>query len=283
MVSDKNGVKGAMALTKPKRASVKVFKDFLVSSRDTSPFKRRLLKRMYQLVNSSMKFNNLGTTVYNLYSVISSWMNLIKDCKEAKTHLSMTLSDFKEESYLKSMFPFFFKRAMDPSKNLQEFHHGNNTLETTSLTPSSLNFKVSARKTGELIKYNLKASAPYWSKTMVGSGLVEQMGTQHGQSVEPTSGLIQTFRDEVGWESVVEVFFVFEWVVTRGVRHGTRFEPTIKHFFDTSQDTLTLTRWDGDVIDLVSVDVGDVFSARKLLQFVDGTNTDNFFKVFRHP
>lgn len=40
----------------------------------------------------------------------------------------------------------------------------------TALTPSTLNFISIALTAGELTKYNLTASAPYYSITNVGSG-----------------------------------------------------------------------------------------------------------------
>lgn len=64
----------------------------------------------------------------------------------------------------------FFKTAVCVMKNLKALYHGKKTLLMISLTPSSLKRRNSARTTGELIKYKRKASAPYLSRTRVGSG-----------------------------------------------------------------------------------------------------------------
>jgi anthranilate/para-aminobenzoate synthase component II len=50
------------------KVSKSVFKAVIVSSGPPSPFKRARLKRMYQLVSSSMSNNSRGTTVYRRYA-----------------------------------------------------------------------------------------------------------------------------------------------------------------------------------------------------------------------
>ncbi|KAH3676914.1 hypothetical protein OGATHE_001404 [Ogataea polymorpha] len=100
---------------------------------------------------------------------------------------SMTFSDLDSGSYLKSIPSFFLSKATCPSRNLYEFHHGSRTLETTSLTPSSLNLSVSALKTGELIKYNLRASAPYLSQRANTDNLLEIFRNPQGQWSAPVS------------------------------------------------------------------------------------------------
>jgi len=47
---------------------------------------------------------------------------------------------------------------------------GKKTSLIVLLTPFSLKFKDSALTNGELIKYNLIASAPYYSTIFIGSG-----------------------------------------------------------------------------------------------------------------
>jgi hypothetical protein len=79
---------------------------------------------------------------------------------------------------------------------------------------------------------------------------VEQMCSENQKGVEPSSSLIDTFRNEIGGESVVELFVgEFEGVVLLSVRHAeisgqqgflecpenspSRFEPTVKDLFNS--------------------------------------------------
>jgi hypothetical protein len=45
------------------------------------------------------------------------------------------------------------------------------------------------------------------------------VGGQNQQSVEPTTGLVNTLGDEIGRECLLEELFVFEWVVELGIWH----------------------------------------------------------------
>mmetsp|Transcript_171978 Transcript_171978/g.551233 ORF Transcript_171978/g.551233 Transcript_171978/m.551233 type:complete len:309 (+) Transcript_171978:1169-2095(+) len=95
--------------------------------------------------------------------------------------------------------------------------------------------------------------------------LVEEVGGQHHQSVKPAPGLIQALSDEVGWESLLEVFLVLERVVLAAVGHGTTLKPAVEHLVDSLQDSLALLGGDGDVIDEMPMDVRDL-PARILLK-----------------
>src|SRR5690606_537373 len=68
-----------------------------------------------------------------------------------------------------------------------------------------------------------------------------------------------------------------------GVRHGTRFEPTVEHLLDTAKDTLALLGGNGDVVDAVSVEIGDILNTGKLLELLDGANTDHLLLILGHP
>jgi len=55
------------------------------------------------------------------------------------------------------------------------------------------------------------------------------------QSVEPSSGLINTLTDEISREDLRKLFFVcWERVVDLSIGHGTTFEPAIKDLLNTS-------------------------------------------------
>lgn len=60
------------------KTSNNTFKEITYYSIPSSPFILDLFNLIYTLVKSSKNLNNLGTTVYNLYLLISSLKNLIK-------------------------------------------------------------------------------------------------------------------------------------------------------------------------------------------------------------
>lgn len=71
--------------------------------------------------------------------------------------------------------------------------------------------------------------------------MVSDSSGDNVEGIEPTSGLIKTFTDEISGESLFEFFGgSAERIMALSKRHRTRFEPAIEHFVDSSQDTLTL-------------------------------------------
>ena len=54
-------------------------------------------------------------------------------------------------------------------------------------------------------------------------------------------------------------FFSFRMLKNYGRRGDppAGFKPAIKNLFNTSQDSLSLLRWNGDVVDLVPMDIVD--------------------------
>src|SRR5699024_6445535 len=58
--------------------------------------------------------------------------------------------------------------------------------------------------------------------TVLEREFTEQMSSQDGQGIEPTTGLVQTFRDEITRETLLKLLLVFEWVVLRRIRHASR-------------------------------------------------------------
>lgn len=109
------------------------------------------------------------------------------------------------------------------------------------------------------------------------------MCTKYEQSVEPTSSLINTLSNEIGRVGFVESINILEGVMRLSVGHGTRLEPTIKDFLDPLQITLALLRGDGDTVDTLSVEIGDIVSTGELLELFDGTDADDFLHVFTGP
>ncbi len=104
------------------------------------------------------------------------------------------------------------------------------------------------------------------------------------KGIEPTSGLIETFTDEVSGESLFELFGGGgERIMALSERHRARFEPAIEDFIDSSKDTLALLGRNGDVINVILVQIGNVLDTRKLLKFFDGANADHFLEVFGSP
>mmetsp|Transcript_29652 Transcript_29652/g.54416 ORF Transcript_29652/g.54416 Transcript_29652/m.54416 type:complete len:299 (+) Transcript_29652:1280-2176(+) len=93
--------------------------------------------------------------------------------------------------------------------------------------------------------------------------LVEQRRTQYHQRVEPPARLVESLSDEVRGKSALELLLVLERVMLRGVRHGTRFEPTIEHLVHASQHRpRILLRRDGNLVDHVLVQVRHTHAAQ---------------------
>ena len=92
-------------------------------------------------------------------------------------------------------------------------------------------------------------------KTIRHNSLVGYRVEYHcGDSVEgeePTTGLVNTLGDEVGWinTAIVEGFLVFEWIVNLCVWHRTRIKPYINKVKFTSQDMSCLA----DELDIIHV------------------------------
>lgn len=55
----------------------------------------------------------------------------------------------------------------------------------------------------------------------------------------PSSCLVNALSDEVCWESVLKLPFVFKGVVGLGVRHAATLKPAVEHLRDPPQHTLT--------------------------------------------
>lgn len=88
---------------------------------------------------------------------------------------------------------------------------------------------------------------------------VEQGSADHIQSVEPPSGLVYAFRNEVCWVDTFELFFCHRvGVVHLGIRHRTTFEPAIEHFRYPLQIPFALFGRDSDVVDVFPMDILDV-------------------------
>lgn len=109
-------------------------------------------------------------------------------------------------------------------------------------------------------------------------------GRDDHQGVEPTTSLVDTLSDEVGWESFHELLVTDrEWVVALGEWHGATLEPTIEYLRDSSQNTLALLRGDCKVVNVFSVKIGDVSTSSQLLKLLDGANTDYLLIIIGDP
>lgn len=96
--------------------------------------------------------------------------------------------------------------------------------------------------------FNLRSKNQTADNDILGRWLIEEVGRKNEQSVEPTTSLINTFRNEIGRESVLEFVLVLERIVLLSIRHRTRLEPAIKDFFNTAKDTTSSLGRNGDVI-----------------------------------
>ena len=50
----------------------------------------------------------------------------------------------------------------------------------------------------------------------------EQMRGEDKQRVEPATGLVYTFRNEIGREGTLELLLVLKWIVLLGIRHASK-------------------------------------------------------------
>ena len=87
------------------------------------------------------------------------------------------------------------------------------------------------------------------------------MGREHQQRIEPSSSLINTFRDEIPREGILEQLFVLEWIVSLSVGHTARLEPTVEDLFDALEVPFAFFRGDGDVVDFITMEIRDAFDA----------------------
>ena len=111
--------------------------------------------------------------------------------------------------------------------------------------------------------------------------LSEQRGGEHDERVEPSSGLVEPFRDEIGGEMFVEVGFVFKRIMLLRVGHGAAFKPAVEHFRDAGQDRAGF-RLDRELVDEMLVDIVDLLSG-ELFEFGDGADADRFAGLFAAP
>ena len=136
---------------------------------------------------------------------------------------------------------------------------------------------------------------------------IEQHRGDGVQREEPTAGLIDTFRDEIGGEVGLEELLVLERVVQLAVRHGAGVEP---HVDEVALAVHLLTRrrnqHDGINIRFMEVNIIVVVLLRHVIDFeiliriirhetgldglvdfghqlLDGADADLFFLVFGSP
>lgn len=64
----------------------------------------------------------------------------------------------------------------------------------------------------------------------------------------PSSCLVNALSDEVCWESVLELPFVFKGVVDLCVRHAATLKPAVEHLRDPPQHALTTPGGDCQIV-----------------------------------
>jgi hypothetical protein len=98
------------------------------------------------------------------------------------------------------------------------------------------------------------------------------VGRENEQGVEPTTSLVKTLSNEIGGVNFGEFVLVFERVVLLGERHGTRLEPTVQDFGGTAQDTFTPARGDSQVVNVVTVEIGNACNTGQFLKLSNGAD-----------
>ena len=91
-------------------------------------------------------------------------------------------------------------------------------------------------------------------------GVVEQRSPQNEERVEPPTGLVNALGDKVGREASLKDFLVLERVVKLGIWHGARLEPAVKHLEDAMERLASLLRGDGEVVDALAMQIGNLLS-----------------------
>mmetsp|Transcript_22495 Transcript_22495/g.73070 ORF Transcript_22495/g.73070 Transcript_22495/m.73070 type:complete len:643 (+) Transcript_22495:1232-3160(+) len=113
---------------------------------------------------------------------------------------------------------------------------------------------------------------------------VEERRGEHHQRVEPSTRLVEPFRDKVGGKVVLEELFVLERVVQLRVRHAPALEPAVEDVLDAFEHAKlgAALRRDGEVVDEVTVYIRDL-GARQLLELLDGADDHLLLTVVRAP
>mmetsp|Transcript_6192 Transcript_6192/g.15930 ORF Transcript_6192/g.15930 Transcript_6192/m.15930 type:complete len:430 (-) Transcript_6192:1112-2401(-) len=112
--------------------------------------------------------------------------------------------------------------------------------------------------------------------------LAKEGSPKHGERVEPTSCLVNTFCDEVGRERAIKALLLLVRVVSRGIGHRARLEPAVKHLRNAPQNTLPLLRRDSNVVNRFTMEVLDPH-ARQLLEVRNRLDAHALFVVITDP
>lgn len=65
--------------------------------------------------------------------------------------------------------------------------------------------------------------------------------------------------------------------------HRTAFEPAVKYLFNSLQVALAHLRWNGEMVDVLSMQICDFLDSCQLFQLLNGTDAYNFLTIVRNP
>src|SRR5690242_7854117 len=101
------------------------------------------------------------------------------------------------------------------------------------------------------------------------------MCAKNSQCIEPATGLVETLGDEVTRERFLKLLNVLEGIMCACVRHGSGLKPAVEDFRCPPQNALALLAGNGDVVDLVAVDVSKLsLVAAELFQLLHTSNAN---------
>ena len=104
--------------------------------------------------------------------------------------------------------------------------------------------------------------------------LVEEDGGLSHEGVEPATGLVNCFRDELRRELLLKYFLILERIMMLCERHCTRVKPAVNNFRNTTHGLATIRAGVGEVIDVRAMKLyGErVFTTGLLLELSTGSD-----------
>lgn len=109
-------------------------------------------------------------------------------------------------------------------------------------------------------------------------------GSENVQGIEPPSALVDSFSDKIGGINFLELLFSSsEGIMNLRVWHSPTFEPTVKNFLNSSKFAFSLLRRDSQMVDALSMEVGNLICSCKLFKLLNWANADDFFTIVWDP